>query len=277
MQTAAAAEFDSIAALPKNSEEFTFRDWHIKYTKSHILHSQCVNPVVCQGSTNEKCLFCSYNEILEIPHLPDMVFPKNVLVLRYKDKASITFDALDALKRVRDIHNTKIACSESWLESRKDNPELLDTKKIKPFDWTFCTDYKGTVSEDILVEPTEETINVERLKVREEILFYHDLSLFEDELHDNGIASLSVKIRVMPYSYFILLRYFLRIDDVLIKINDTRYFYEVGRDYILREYTSKENKVEELKVPKYVLVEPNEVAKHLSLKTKVCEKLILPK
>ncbi|XP_026462981.1 TIP41-like protein [Ctenocephalides felis] len=266
-----------IRTLPKTSEQFTFRDWNINYTQSHILHSMCTSPTKCQDTPEEKCLLCSYNEILEIPHLPDMVFPKNVLALKYKNHGTITFNALDALKRVRDIHNTKIACSEMWLESRKDNPDTLDTKKIKPFDWTFSTDYKGTVSEEITVETTEEEINLDKLKVREEILFYHDLSLFEDELHDNGIASLNVKIRVMPSSFFILLRYFLRIDEVLVKINDTRYFYEVGKDYIIREYTSKENKIEELTVPKYLLIEPNEIAKHLSLQTKICEKLTLPK
>lgn len=64
---------------------------------------------------------------------------------------------------------------------------------IKPFDWTFTTDYMGTMSE-FEVEDTEERIDVEKLKRKDKILFYVDLTLFEDELHDNGIASLSVKM-----------------------------------------------------------------------------------
>jgi type 2A phosphatase activator TIP41 len=30
------------------------------------------------------------------------------------------------------------------------------------------------------------------------ILFYDDVTLFEDELHDHGVVQLSAKIRVMP-------------------------------------------------------------------------------
>jgi type 2A phosphatase activator TIP41 len=52
----------------------------------------------------------------------------------------------------------------------------------------------------------------------------------------------------MPGNYFILLRYFLRIDKVMLKINDTRIYHEFGKDYLLREYTSREAKVNEINV-----------------------------
>lgn len=52
------------------------------------------------------------------------------------------------------------------------------------------------------VEDTDEKIDMEKLKRKEKILFYHDLTLFEDELHDNGVASFSVKI-VNIYIHFI--------------------------------------------------------------------------
>ena len=73
------------------------------------------------------------------------------------------------------------------------DPELLQ-EKIKPFDWTFSTDYRGTITGDPKIESTEERINIEKLKEKEKILFYHELMLYEDELHDNGIASCTVKI-----------------------------------------------------------------------------------
>lgn len=50
----------------------------------------------------------------------------------------------------------------------------------------------------------------------------------------------------MPSGFFILLRFFLRVDDVLIRINDTRFHYEIENDYILKEYTSKEAPVSKL-------------------------------
>lgn len=67
-------------------------------------------------------------------------------------------------------------------------------EKLKPFDWTFSSDYMGTVNKLLKATPTDEKINIERLKEKEKILFYHDLMLYEDELHDNGIASCTVKI-----------------------------------------------------------------------------------
>lgn len=67
-------------------------------------------------------------------------------------------------------------------------------EKIKPFDWTFSSDYKGTLSETAKVTPTEERIDIEKLKQQEKILFYQELMLYEDELHDNGISSCVLKI-----------------------------------------------------------------------------------
>ena len=39
-----------------------------------------------------------------------------------------------------------------------------------------------------------EKINMEKLRMPEPILFYDDIILFEDELADNGISLLSVKV-----------------------------------------------------------------------------------
>lgn len=67
-------------------------------------------------------------------------------------------------------------------------------EKLKPFDWTFSTEYKGSYSDHFKMEATDEKIDMEKLKQKEKILFYQDFTLYEDELHDNGIASCNVKI-----------------------------------------------------------------------------------
>nr|XP_036874745.1 TIP41-like protein [Manis javanica] len=149
---------------------------------------------------------------------------------------------------------------------------------IKPHDWTYTTDYKGTLLGESLklkVVPTTDHIDTEKLKAREPIKFFEEVLLFEDELHDHGVSSLSVKIRVMPYSFFLLLRFFLRIDGVLIRMNDTRLYHEAGKTYMLREYTSRESKIANLlHVPPSLFTEPNEVSQYLWIKEAVCEKLI---
>jgi type 2A phosphatase activator TIP41 len=71
--------------------------------------------------------------------------------------------------------------------------------------------------------------------------------LYEDELADNGIAMLSCKIRVMPARLLLLTRFFLRLDDVIIRIRDTRVFVEFKTGQVIREYTAREEKYETLR------------------------------
>lgn len=261
-----------IKRLPVNSEEEKFHDWTVKYKKSHILHSQCSTPIICSESEGEHCTFCLYSKALELPHLPEMVFANNTLLIIHASGAQIEFNALDALKRVDSgkMPVSKVACAEVWQEAR--SVGHLE-EKVKPFDWTFSSDYRGTVSGPFNVIETEEKIDINRLKERERILFYHDLMLYEDELHDNGIASCTVKIRVMPTSFFVLLRYFLRVDNVMVRVNDTRLFHDFSTNYILREYSNKECGVKELNLPLTVFGDPNILAPHMPLRTYICEKL----
>ena len=90
------------------------------------------------------------------------------------------------------LSKIKIDCQHEYFASRSESKEYLE-EKIKPFDWTFTTDYMGTMS-NFAVEETDERIDIEKLKRKDKILFYVDLTLFEDELHDNGIAACSIKM-----------------------------------------------------------------------------------
>lgn len=260
--------------LPLDKESHSFDDWTISYTKSHILKSVCINDNKCVSGEPNCCELCVYNYALDLPHLPDMVFHKNVLTVSHKTGAQLEFNPLDALKFVRNEKlDLKVACSDEWKGSRED----ADTQeKVKPFDWSFTTEYTGTVNDKFRVEQTGQKIDMFKLMKREPIHFYHDLTLFEDELHDHGISVLSVKVRVMPSGFYILQRFFLRVDHVLIRINDTRFHYEKGNDYILREYTHREAKIEQLKnVPPALFINPNEVAEHIPVISKRNEKLIV--
>ena len=66
--------------------------------------------------------------------------------------------------------------------------------------------------------------------------------LYEDELADNGITMLSCKIRVMPQRLLLLCRFFLRLDNVLLRIRDTRVYVEFATGEVIREYTAREEK-----------------------------------
>ena len=93
------------------------------------------------------------------------------------------------------------------------------------------------------VEPTEQSLDMEKLKRQEPILFYDELTLYEDELADNGTSNLTLKIHCMPSGFFILLRFLMRVDGVLIRCFDTRYHYETNNAFILREYIERESPI----------------------------------
>ncbi|KAK0085564.1 hypothetical protein PV325_004873 [Microctonus aethiopoides] len=270
MTTVKGPEGIDIKRFPKFKEGFEAKPWKIQATRSHILHSKCSqNEETCALNP---CNFCVYNRELELKHLPDMVFPNNILSLEHETGAKIEFNALDALKRVSNGKiNIRLPIANEWRESRADCKEFLE-EKVKPFDWTFTTDYMGTIS-GFHVEETEDRINFDLLTRRGGISFYQDLTLYEDEVHDRGVASLSVKIRVMTDGLFILLRYFLRIDGSMIRINDTRIYHHFQTPYILREYTSRESKIKDLDVPPGLLIEPSLIASRVPLKHSVYHKL----
>lgn len=126
-------------------------------------------------------------------HLPEMVFPKNCLVITHKNGQTLEFSALGAL---RDVNcqakpDLKVDCAEEWQETR---PAEHTMPKTKQFDWTFCTAYQGSIGETFKVEATDLRIDLTKLMRKERILFYHDLTLYEDELHDHGISVCTVKI-----------------------------------------------------------------------------------
>jgi len=123
---------------------------------------------------------------------------------------------------------------------------------------------------------SEERINIEKLKIPEQISFFDEVCLFEDELSDHGTAHLNVKIRVMPTSFFILQRFFLRVDGVVIRVFDTRIYHEAHTNYLIREYTEKESLVKDLKCSPRLFIEPNEIANHLETKLSICERLEFP-
>ncbi|XP_037080905.1 TIP41-like protein [Pollicipes pollicipes] len=263
------------------AQTFDFGPWTLTVSKSHILESTCRQPEVCGPITDDTshtlCSICKYSRQLSLPGLPEMCFPDNTLRIQHTAGYGIEFNALDALKRVNDHEDlVKVACANEWKSSRGHLPQINSVSR--PFDWTFSTDYQGTLlgHQKPLPQPTDDRIDMEKLKQKEKIMFYEDILLFEDELADHGCAMCSVKVRVMPRSFFLLLRFYLRVDGVLLRVNDTRLYHEADQTYMLREYTSRQSMVNDLQVPPAVMNNPNEVWMHLPIESSRYEKLQFP-
>src|SRR5438034_4295327 len=118
---------------------------------------------------------------------------------------------------------------------------------VKPFDWSYSTDYKGTVTPGAKpFEPSSTPLPIELLKRPDPILFFDEVMLYEDELADNGITMLSCKIRVMPSRLLLLARFFMRLDNVLFRLRDTRVYVDFETDEVIREYVAKEEAYEKV-------------------------------
>ncbi|XP_073685847.1 TIP41-like protein [Garra rufa] len=247
-----------------SKQDFSFGPWTVTAAKTHIMKSKDIERLA---------------ETMNMPSLPEMLFGDNVLRIQHTDGFGIEFNAVDALKRVNNTQDSvKVACAQEWQESRAESEASKEV--VKRYDWTYTTDYRGTLLGEQLqmkVTATSERIDMEKLRAREQIKFFEDVLLFEDELHDHGVSMISVKIRVMPTSFFLLLRFFLRVDGVMIRINDTRLYHEAGKNHMLREFSTRESQMSDLQhVPPAVYTDPNEIAQHLPLKLIECEKLEFP-
>ncbi len=180
---------------------------------------------------------------------PEMIFGDNVVIIEHPSSGwGIKFDAFGALDRVdkKGEKRLKVAYSKAWHQSREDSHEIKEV--IKPFDWSYSTDYKGTLSPGSAeFSPTSEQIPLELLRRPDPILFFDDVMLYEDELADNGIAMLSCKIRVMPARLLLLCRYFMRLDNVLLRLRDTRVYVDYDKKEVIREYVAKEEDYEKVR------------------------------
>ena len=127
------------------------------------------------------------------------------------------------------------------------------TERSAEYDWTFTTPYGGTVTttsdwnrQPPTWELTDRRIDRAMLTERDPILMYDELTLYESELDDNGVAHLGLKVRVMPKCWFVLLRFWLRVDGVLIRLFETRFFCDftevdrTGAVVVVRETQRRE-------------------------------------
>lgn len=188
--------------------------------------------------------------------LPEMIFGNNyVRLVNDKTGAAIEFNTLDALDSLNENADFKVSYYKEWLSTRpKAKADASDTasqnsapelESVKPYDWTYSTNYKGSLHEAEF-EPTDVEIPVKKLLRPDPILFFDESILFEDELGDNGISMLSTKIRVMHLCLLLLCRFFLRVDDVAFRIRDTRIFIDLETNEVLREYKTQDALYDEL-------------------------------
>ena len=169
-------------SISARKSSYTYKEWYMETNKDKIMASR--------GEARDK-----YENDLKLPHMPDMLFADNYLLVKHENGFGIQFKAYDALTLVDPKADLiKVSVAKEWKESRADI-EFID-KMIHPFDWTFTNNYKGSLigndGSKLIEKPTDEKINMEKLKIQETILFFDEICLFDDELSDHGVSSLNV-------------------------------------------------------------------------------------
>ncbi|OQV19287.1 putative TIP41-like protein [Hypsibius exemplaris] len=284
-------DYVEASAYSANTMSTQFDQWTISVTKGPILSSQCTCHTECRkdlpvgSSVNgnslandtttvpQKCVFCRYDARIELKHLPDMVFVQNRLVISSPDdKFGVEFNAVDALNSIgaEPSDDIKVASAGAWQNARTESLQTYGPNAVK-YDWTFGPNYTGTTF-GITVEPTTDSLNMALLTQRDPVLFFDEFHLYCDELDDNGCAEMEVKIRVVESYLFVLLRYYLRVDHVAVKLQDVRLMFEKGKDFMLREYTLREAKTSSL-APDISPMEPVQIWSALKPTQTIVEKL----
>ncbi|KAJ4402362.1 Tap42 interacting protein [Gnomoniopsis sp. IMI 355080] len=196
---------------------------------------------------------------LAIP-IPEMIFGDNLVAIAHAPSGwSIEFTAEAALDAVdkTGANMLQVAYAGEWSSSREKSSAHDIQQVVKPYDWSYSTTYKGTEKipgaeaaegegqaeggRRMLAATADKQIPLELLKRRDPILFFDEVVLFESELDDNGVSIYSVKVRVMEQRMLLLARLYMRLDNVVVRVRDTRVYVEFGTGEVVREYTVKED------------------------------------
>ncbi|KAG8956613.1 hypothetical protein FRC04_000091 [Tulasnella sp. 424] len=181
--------------------------------------------------------------------IPEMPFGNNSIVLKHEASGwEYSFTALGALSGVKlgepgdGDGGVKVGYAKEWMQSRlepnSDTP-MPETSPTKAYDWTYTTTYPGKETEHSSPhlrwtpadpENPSHSIPLAQLSRRDPILYYAEILLYEDELHDNGSSRLVVRLRVMPTCLFILSRLTVRVDGVVFRTFDTRIYHSFEPD-----------------------------------------------
>ena len=235
---------DAGGALLPGGDGVTVSGWDIRTRRTPILGKEALAGLEARLGT---------------PHLPEMVYGSVLELTHAASDTRVHFNAEDALREwlEEDLPPLKVAAAAKWAEAHKlrFGGGLPPSKAAGPgsrapvpaaawdtnedasaYDWTFTTPYRGSVGTVSGSNPegtgaknikrwAETSRRVDRgaLMERDPILFFDELTLYESELDDNGESSVTLKIRVMPKCWFVLMRFWMRCDGVRVRLRETRF------------------------------------------------------
>ncbi|EPX70929.1 TIP41-like type 2a phosphatase regulator Tip41 [Schizosaccharomyces octosporus yFS286] len=210
-------------------EEYTYGFWKIKAQKGAILKSYEADNL--------------QSNLGFAP--PEMTFGKNLITVFYKDSPIYGFFTKDALEMVGKGSGElmQVSFAEEWIKSRTKTGESFPV--VSPYDWTYYTEYQGTILDgNLCFKDVQDQIPAAEILQAGSNLWYSELILFEDELADNGKAMFDVRVRVVKGHLILLARLVMRLDNVIVRVNETRIYIDLNGNRILKDFRKKESNYE---------------------------------
>jgi hypothetical protein len=100
---------------------------------------------------------------------------------------------------------------------------ISDASAVFHYDWTYSSPFSVKMEGGSWVELEESGMRMDLLTDQNApILFFDEIVLYEDDLHDNGHVQYTIKLRIMPTCAYILARLWIRVDHVAVRVKETR-------------------------------------------------------
>ncbi|CAJ1942020.1 unnamed protein product [Cylindrotheca closterium] len=236
----------------------------------HAWFDQATETLEASCQHEESC-----NETPRKLSLPEMLFPKAYITIQMSDTFQISWNAMGALTEWSQAHQ-KIPLNNSevshrgvqilqstdadlWKKTRNNKPmqavdgQLIQTTQFH-YDWTFSSPFCGNTVGQLSWKKLEQSEMPKELLLDRSvpILYFDQIVMMEDDLHDYGLMQYTAKMRVMPSCVYVLTKLYVRIDNDLLRVRDCRLLVHFGSKMIHRDIEWRESawdQLQKLKLP----------------------------
>ncbi|EFP12309.1 hypothetical protein CRE_29577 [Caenorhabditis remanei] len=164
---------------------------------------------------------------------PEVCFKNGRLSMTFNKGSIISFSYSDAVEVMMEGKG-----ESKVTENEKEREKTMDY-------FSQASHYKGTTN-GWEISPTDEAIRNEKRTKSDDAEFTASFKLFEEQL-PKGFVKLSARARIAKGGcFYVLLRFYMRVDGVLLRVCDTRIVGDSDSHHVIREWQLREGKYEEL-------------------------------
>ena len=239
-----------ILELPPDNKKIPFNKYSLK-NWDFISHSKYMMP------TNEINNLISNNNVIKVKHLPEIFNGYNRLFIINSE-----YNFVYEFSPIQMLNLSNYEMRKNYLDNKKIyyNPSEVKTKipnLENDNDWTFSSCYMGNIC-NINNSEVKNLYDISNLKEKNfkceidnnikmpilgketKIKHYIEIELYEDEFGDNGICETRLRLYIMENCFSLLLRCYLRVDNIIVRNINTKIFYQFGDNFIIRNFSVKE-------------------------------------